>query len=1000
MFIPFLCEQINMQGLKAKSAFLVAIMVLSSLSGMVYDKPEKESFEGENEIQFADESNSSDGNEEITQMNSLYDGYECQYARYSEIADDDASELCSAIFDIGYQHNSGLYDVTLSAMDLGVSSTHDAEKDLMMLDRIVMNTGQIDYLQGHHNTRWITESILENSRYTSEDSGDEKLTKMIENGILGNEELCNLQPILVQGRVDVESANNFQQNCNNWLPATLSLMQTTYDTLKSGDNWLETLKVDDDSTELERVILPFAESVAHATAGYWGCDGHDSPDYADLPNHDCFNSFEEYIIMTSGRGGNDSGDEPWYANVWFPLAVFLDILGMIAVFLLLAAAVVYTIGIIIGPMLDNDSSTSPDWENATKAFKFIMDWGGLVPAIFGSFRRWVEETGDVTLNLDDDFKIGNVSIIGPDGWVQSQSDVAGGICPVEMQAKLMDADSSYFDGDPYLNYLWTVEKIGSSGGQWSSISNPNEHLTEILFWGTGTYRITVKVTSIHANVTPEDAVRTNYLISEPCVDPGSGDPPKPPVVVWKRSIIITPNDNNLDWKAHALADLELTMPSSEWVSNVCTQESWSDECFVAAVRAIHHNKFLGSTYQSYNELGLHTRLNSINAINNMDAAVVATNDSIMIDAYENGGRDFAKALLTETITQANLEENSEASIGLIQMKSLYNMGLSKDINRDIVEFLGAIISNWNDATAEQDYQRALEERMGRDDFSELPLEVRLNYYEQRAVFHSSDDIIELFGIPKWLQKLIDVGSIAVGSWAMVTSHGDYDEPTSAPGYNMVQSGLGSFQAIIFTDNTGVHQGFSGVEECSVNDVTDCIRARLEGNFSHFDKLRTAAVNNPTIACGESPSLAAISISSEDTYLDVASVEYMIIASCTINGTKYHMKNIVTSQSSGEVVYQYKTTEPWTELDNIQQFSIEIERLPVGNYCIDTILIEPFNPNEVANSTICFDVIKESQDTKDNKSDSAIPGFTVFMTFIALLAAVAISLRRKGYYDNE
>lgn len=967
------------------------------MSGFVYDDAKQNNPLTETEVFLTEENSESTSVDSFSE--SLFADYQCQYEELDDVTSQQASELCSAIYTAGYSHNIGLFDVSISAMDLDASSTHDPEMDLMMYDRIIMNTGNIDYLRGHHNSRWITQSILENSNYSAEDSGDEKVRKTIEDGMLGNQEFCTLTPTIVSGYVDAESSQQYQDNCDSWLPLVRDMMSLTYETFQSGDNWLDTLKVSEDSNEAEKVMLPMIDALAHATMAYWGCDSTDSPDYADLPGHECFETFEEYVEMTGGRsggGGGTPGDEPWHANIWFPFAVLLDIIGLAFVFLLMIAAGLVAIGALVVPIFDNDSSTVPDWDNVTKAFKFIMDLGPAVPTLLQSFKRHIEDTAGVTID-EGDLKIGNVSIIGPDGWVASVSDFPGGICPVEMRAKLMDSDTSYVDGDPYLQYLWMVQKVGASGGQWSSISNPNEDTTEIIFWGTGTYKISVKITSLHTSTTPVIAELTNYLIPEPCVDPDPGGPdPKPPISAWSDMMIISPNDNNLDWKEHALNDLGIST-GLNWKSELCPRDMWTDECYVAATRAIHHNKFLGSTFESYKELELYTSLNSRNAINNIDAAVVSTDDPLLIALYERGGRDFSENLLIKTKEQAKISDNSGDSITLLQMKALHEMSVESEAHEDLLRFLDGIIENWNENTAERDYLKSLEIRMAEADYSELPPHVQLNYLEQKAVLHASEDVDDILGIPQWLQKLIDAASVIVGSGTMMLNY-DFDlDPTDQPGYNMVQSGLGSLQAIILTDNSGTHVGFADTDACAGEvSVSDCTISRLEAN-QDFASERASAAANPSTTCGENPSITTLANSVSPSYSFGSNVDFTITAECTINGFVYNMKTIVSDSSTGVVVHQFKTSEPWEEKDNSEEFQFSIPNLVNGTYCVESTLLEEFNPNAVDTDSTCFDVAASEEDDDDNDDEGwwsrNIPGFTGMTAFIAMLGAAIIAFRR-------
>ena len=139
-----------MKNLKLTALSIVAIMLISSLSGLAYHNiTNQQSFQ----LEFvANASNLSEA-----EMNRLYEDYEC-------LAGDE--ESCETLHEFGYTHNVGLHKMAMVYQSADIYLGMNPEKDLLMYDRLVMSTADSKIMETYNSQRGFLEHSLELANYT------------------------------------------------------------------------------------------------------------------------------------------------------------------------------------------------------------------------------------------------------------------------------------------------------------------------------------------------------------------------------------------------------------------------------------------------------------------------------------------------------------------------------------------------------------------------------------------------------------------------------------------------------------------------------------------------------------------------------------------------------------------------------------------------------------------------------------------------------------------
>ena len=964
-----------MRNLRNTAILMATIMILSSLSGFSYHDARKNNPLNDPSIIM-----DVDGEE----IKDLYDGYECllEGDAFENSTDAELEESCESMMDLGYSHNQALFDFSLAAQELDIKTGRGPHIDSLVYDRVVLQTANAEYIEAHDNLRGITESIVMNANYTSRDTGDERAMKIIEDGMLSNMDICLISPPNLESLDDVNgsvSQENFTKNCESIFDDFMTPMNATYQIALEGGDWLSTLIPDDNSTPIEQLILPLAHSFAYASGSYWNCEDTNTPDRSELPTAE--NCDDIRPPSTVARGGEDS-DGGLFNTSFHWLNVVLDVFALIVILVVLVACIVAIALELIQffvDLFDDDPSTKPKLDTAqiTKIWKTLLLFGGQIGAALKSFQKAAEDNPDVNIDPEQELFIGNAMIQGRENGWQSR-DQAGDICPSYYNVLINEGD--FDEEDQFLDYLWTVELVAYPGvASHSYIVNPDKWQTQVIFWQLGTYKIEVEISSsIAENIVtasiPNVIVNADCFNDDNLLDPSG----KEQFDQWHSSMVIIDNECN-DWKECALDDIARTMPSSEWVDKVCDDDKWTNQCYVAAITGIEHNNFFAPTYMMYEELNLRSRIGDSNVINNIDAAVVSTNDSRTIASYMNGGREIASLLVAETTYQSTLEANTGDSAALLQMKAIRKIAVDNNVHPDLEEFMDELILGWNDSTIDDNYIRAINKRITDSDFATLPEEVQTAYLTQKAVFHASEDAYSQLRIPPWVKKVLDAAEVILG--VVEVYHGSF-----ISGVSDIIHGASSLLGRAFGGGNGTHEGFTNEEICSIDTLELCVNERLEAK-NYFVEERTTQPNS----CGDDPALTSLTITTDQTsYSARDRIDPMYMIDCSVPTLSYVLEAQMYRQSSGIVVHA--TDYTWTEANTTEEFREEIEGLIVDTYCIDAVVFEKYATSATATASICFDVINKDN-SADPKDDESVPGFSIMSGILALLGAAIILHRR-------
>ena len=452
------------------------------------------------------------------------------------------------------------------------------------------------------------------------------------------------------------------------------------------------------------------------------------------------------------------------------------------------------------------------------------------------------------------------------------------------------------------------------------------------------------------------------------------------------------------WWETGLRDLGRTMKDDTWTENRnCADEDW--HCIAATSVAIKHNNMLGTMADKQNELRMYSPVYSDTYLHNLEATIVATNNSEMIDSYievrESVSREHSMFLKKTTVRPYVDEHQSYAGIAVI-----LDLAREQSIPSVDYEALQYVHDNWVEEDAVKMYKLKLEEQISSEEFPEFDSNSKLSIHSQLAILTGSDVAImngycstqgETGGRDNHCGDppgtLEDVGSILLG--------------TGTLSLKLIKSGIKSLKSKK-VDDGGFHPGFTSGFDCPTDEFNECITAQLE-NVKYFADARTTSAANAN-TCGEDPDLVTLSTGIGKMDYKVGDpVQYQLEADCTLNEYEYKIKTEIVD-AAGQSVYSEKI-EPWIETDNQELFNVDtITGFDEGTYCINSMLYEKFNPTPVAASTgtDCFDVdpVKSGTNTGDGGDDDdddegglPIPGFTGMTAFIAMLGAAIIAFRR-------
>ena len=410
-------------------------------------------------------------------------------------------------------------------------------------------------------------------------------------------------------------------------------------------------------------------------------------------------------------------------------------------------------------------------------------------------------------------------------------------------------------------------------------------------------------------------------------------------------------------------------------------------------------------------------------MNNLDALVVHTQSETTINTYRSVRNDLN--FIEEAIKiEAQRDENKDKSAMYAFAKAMVGLGTSAEVPAEAVDPLASVVAAWNEDTFDEDYEKALRSAIDDVEFSEYSHQAQTLLHQQLGVMDASQRIGGLDeaiaseavarGGGKWA-RLADAG-LLIGGAAAVLSGG----PAGwLGGGSMLLGGASSLAKNGNSDGNdgghgigGTHDGFGDTVPCDNRNLTQCVSSRLV-DVDYFSEAKIAAANSIN-QCGEDPTLTTLETAvQKDFYIAGDPVEWTLTVNCAILDYEYQIKTEVIQSLTGDVAYGEKT-EWWvqTSTDYTATFNMRIDNgLDIGEYCVNSLLIEAFNPVVVASSSgtgtgYCFDVDParsdgsgdSTGDSDDDDDDEGwwsrnIPGFTGMTALVAMLGAAIIAFRR-------
>lgn len=1023
-----------MKNLKTTALSIVAIMLISSLSGLAYHNiTNQPSFQ----LEFA--SHASDLSD--SDMNRLYEDYECLA---------EAHESCETLHEFGYTHNVGLHKMALVYQSADIYLGMNPDKDLLMYDRLVMSTADSKVMETYNSQRGFLQHSLELANYTDNMSMDEKKDAIINGTTDDLDSYCDL-PLTNTFEEDYlgQETPEMYDVCLDISDEISPILSAARDTIyeDGDDSGLDKLIDNEGLTNQSSVILHILHSIGYASRGYWTCSDYATPNVRHSFEHSTrgadawCDSFTDETAEEDASAETSSEDEKEetearHGHQGFYKSLtkeqkkqfWIDIIGAIG---LLVVAVVAIIGI-VGAITVTGGTATVAWSvllteasHLMHAIEWIIHFLHSVFGVHVVHDDYHSDPGSLDGYWDNQ-KIGDVTIIGAGYTSYSYSSVNPSAfidCPYDYQAFLSGGFSSNLQRQ-YLQYDWQLHPAGvvpPGLDGWVDPGGNNDHVTQARFFQDAEFILVLTVSHPTALDSPKTIVKqinANHRCGDP--PPMDVDYEAPADPVWNGMIIGSPSISGETWAEHGLRDLAHTNKQSTWLnSRDCDSEDWG--CYAGSVAGIQHNNYLALLSEANQELKLSLDMYSENNMNNLDALVVHTQSETTINTYRSVRNDLnfiEDAIRIET----QKDENKDKSAIYVAAKAMVVLGTSAGVPAEAIDPLASVVAAWNEDNFDEDYEKALRLAIDDEKFSEYSHQAQTLLHQQLGVMDASQRIAGISSADqaeadarggKW-HRLMDAG-LLIGGAAAVLSGG----PAGwLGGGSMLLGGASSLAKNSHSDEDdgghgtgGTHDGFGDTIPCDTRNLTQCVSTRLV-EVNYFSEAKIAAANSVN-QCGEDPTLTTLETAvQKDFYIAGDPIEWTLTVNCAILDYEYQIKTEVIQSLTGDVAYGEKT-EWWvqTNTDYTTTFNMRIDNgLDIGEYCVNSLLIEAFNPVIVASSSgtgtgYCFDVDPARSDgsgdgTSDGDDDDdgdegglPIPGFTGMTALIAMLGAAIIAFRR-------
>lgn len=1029
-----------MGNLKRVALTLATIFILSTMTGFVDNETT-----AEEELLFEFAKAFADQGTEVSNVDKLYEGYDCPDGR--------TESECADLFSLGQGHNEVLHRLMNEAIFLDAETGVSPERDLLMYDRIVLSTGDPVIIEEYNRFRDFIAHALELGAYSQNDTTAQKEEKLI-NGTFNNlATYCTIPFEHSEYVYDANEGSEARTICEELAGEVEPTLENALAAVNepSDDLFIERLNPSNSLSDNGNLYFDIIRTATWATMAFWSCDEDAKPSLRDVASdgasrwcqsiddvksdnepHDHSTDGEteggeegEISASSEGRSGHEdtsfwqslSKKEKWkfIKDCLFLLGLLLVIIAVVASGGAVGVDILIKMGLkspmaIMSLFVKEDVSDHFEAESAC-GDGIDNDLDGYTDC--DDQDCWDDpicDTSSNTPNTPPTEKLGildmghtpnSVRLNGPEYWVDLPSGVPGnqgffgngywmdcGYSYTQIPGALHGgwgqttyAQDRLIVDSSLVQKSWTVFPTSSLDPTPSPAYSMSSGYAE--FYQEGQYLITYTESHPYAVDSPQTAQRL-VTVAYGCDEEVPNDTSGDVVFPSWASALHTSPPVSLEekWYDAGLRDLGDTMKDDKWMGERdCRDEEWT--CVAATAFAIKHNNYLGLLSASQDELGIVMPVYSDSYIPNIEAIIVNTDHPGIIYEYR---QERASIKEENDRLMEMLRDDRYEGFPLVYAQIALALEIAKENNvpENRYSALQETFDSFNEDTVDQDFTKALRKQIESAEYKEFDVETQFALQGQLAIMTASDESVTTGGRGH--------GGDHPG-WAKVADVGalfSFDPSTIKKGLKSLRN-----KDTKAADHgaTGPHGGFTD-DTCTEVDFEECVRGRLVA-VNNFTEAKQASIANADV-CGEDADLVELKTAIGKVDYKVSDpVEYVLTADCTLNGYEYKIKTEVVD-SAGLSVYAEKIGI-WEETDNIEVFTITIQDgLDEGTYCVNSMLFEHMNsvPISVSSGTDCFDVDPAKRDNGGGGGFfEDIPGFTGLTALIAMLGAAIVAFRR-------
>lgn len=361
--------------------------MLSSMSGLIHHEIKTSDEFVEEYVNYLAEENP-----ELI-ISALYENFDCGLNDlYPDEDKSEINEVCSQIYRIGDEHNTGLRSLMKTMDRMDVKFGESPEKDLLLYDRVILQNGDPQVMEEYNTWRPVHEHSLQLANYNSNQTTFQQTKLIIESSVDNLDSYCGLT---VEGIYD--SSNESENRACTELALELQgyLSLGVDNALNNGDKtFIDYLQPNPDASPEAEIALTILEIGAHASMSYWACDSS-TANLRDIKtessnrwcavmddtreriaasgNNDSVvgdqESDEREEEATEGRGGNDYENTKLWSEMSAKERFFfiLDCIGL--------AIAIFFIVKLVGAIIVKLGATQIDWKDVGKSFGKLFKYG-------------------------------------------------------------------------------------------------------------------------------------------------------------------------------------------------------------------------------------------------------------------------------------------------------------------------------------------------------------------------------------------------------------------------------------------------------------------------------------------------------------------------------------------------------------------------------------------------------------------------------------------------